>query len=118
MRTKQQVFAFTGHANTVSAIQCQAADPQIITGSSDSTVKLWDLAAGKCMTTLTHHKKGIRAVAINHSNFTFSTASTGSIRQWNSPNGDLIQNLDKQKSVINTLSINQDQVMVSGGKPI
>jgi pleiotropic regulator 1 len=41
----------------VGAIVSQRNNPQVITGSFDSSVKLWDLAAGKCMNTLTYHKK-------------------------------------------------------------
>lgn len=43
---------------------CQ--DPQVVTGSHDSTIKFWDLRhAGKTMTTLTHHKKSVRAMALH-----------------------------------------------------
>ena len=35
---------------------------KIVTGSYDATIKVWDLATGKCMTTLTHHKKAVRAL--------------------------------------------------------
>ncbi|CAI5993568.1 unnamed protein product [Closterium sp. NIES-65] len=42
---------------------CTHQDPQVITGSHDTTVKLWDLAAGKAMSTLTYHKKSVRALA-------------------------------------------------------
>ena len=38
---------------------------QIITGSHDCTVRLWDLAAGKSRVTLTNHKKSVRALAIH-----------------------------------------------------
>lgn len=68
-------------------------DPQVVTGSHDTTIKLWDLVAGKLsimfffkkivsvflfpfpiefvhhagrtMCTLTHHKKSVRAMAMH-----------------------------------------------------
>ena len=51
MRTRHQVHYLRGHDNTVGTILTNAVDPQIITGSYDLTIKLWDLAAGKCMMT-------------------------------------------------------------------
>lgn len=56
MRTKAQIHCLGGHTDTVAAVACQATNPQVITGSHDSTVRLWDLAAGKSVCTLTHHK--------------------------------------------------------------
>ena len=35
-----------GHSNTVGSIQSQTSDPQVLTGSHDSTIRLWDLVAG------------------------------------------------------------------------
>jgi WD40 repeat protein len=34
-----------------------ACRPQVVTGSHDKTVRLWDLRMGKTLATLTHHKK-------------------------------------------------------------
>lgn len=39
MRTKAQIHVLTGHTGTVSDVKCQDSDPQIITGSMDSTVR-------------------------------------------------------------------------------
>lgn len=36
---------------------------------------MWDLAAGKCMGTLTNHKKGVRAMAIHPTEFAFASGS-------------------------------------------
>ena len=38
---------------------------QVITGSHDCTIRLWDLAAGKSKVTLTNHKKSVRSVALH-----------------------------------------------------
>lgn len=116
MRTRSNIHVLSGHKGTVSDLKCQEADPQVITSSLDSTVRLWDLAAGKTMGVLTHHKKGVRALAIHPKEFTFATGSTGSIKQWKCPEGAFMQNFDGQNSIINTLSVNEDNVLFSGGK--
>jgi pleiotropic regulator 1 len=115
MRTRSNIHVLSGHKGTVSDLKCQEADPQVITSSLDSTVRLWDLAAGKTMGVLTHHKKGVRALAIHPKEFTFATGSTGSIKQWKCPEGAFMQNFDGQNSIINTMSVNEDNVLFSGG---
>lgn len=117
MRSRTQVFALTGHQHTVYDVFCQPTDPQIVTSSADATIKLWDLAAGKCMSTLTHHKKGIRALA-DGGNGTFVSGSTDHIKQWKFPNGNFMQNFSGHGSIINTLATNKDGVLFSGGKVI
>ncbi|KAI9502639.1 WD40-repeat-containing domain protein [Coemansia spiralis] len=115
IRTKQQVHVLAGHKSTVSSVQCQEADPQVITGSMDSTVRLWDLAAGKSMATLTHHKKSVRALALHPLEFGFVSASSDNIKQWRCPKGDFVQNFEGHNSIVNTLSVNSDGVLFSGG---
>ena len=62
IRTKQSIHVLGGHESTVASVLTNPVDPQVITGSMDHTIRLWDLAAGKTMATLTHHKKSIRAM--------------------------------------------------------
>ncbi|KAA6372985.1 MAG: putative Pre-mRNA-splicing factor prp5, partial [Streblomastix strix] len=38
MRTKAEVFILSGHRNTIGSMIVQEADPQIVTGSEDSTI--------------------------------------------------------------------------------
>jgi pleiotropic regulator 1 len=81
----------------------------------DSTVRLWDLAAGKTMATLTHHKKSVRALVANPNEFTFASASPENIKQWKCPEAKFIQNLSGHRSIVNTMACNADNVLVSGG---
>lgn len=39
MRTKAQIHVLAGHTGTVADVKCQESDPQVITGSMDSTVR-------------------------------------------------------------------------------
>jgi pleiotropic regulator 1 len=116
MRTRSNIHVLSGHTGTVADLKCQEADPQVITGSLDSTVRLWDLAAGKTMGVLTHHKKGIRALAVHPTEFTFASGSTGTIKQWKCPEGAFMQNFEGHNAIINTLSVNQNNVFFSGGR--
>ena len=79
---------------------------------------LWDLAAGKCMTTLTHHKKSVRALAIHPTEYSFASASAGgnNIKKWKCPEGTFVHNFVGHEAIINTLSVNQEGVMFSGGE--
>ncbi|ORE04733.1 WD40 repeat-like protein [Rhizopus microsporus var. microsporus] len=115
MRTKQAIHVLTGHTSTVSAVKCQEADPQVITGSMDSTMRLWDLAAGKTMGVLTHHKKSVRAIALHPTEFGFVSGSADAVKGWKCPEGTFIQNYERRKAIINTISVNQDGVIFSGG---
>lgn len=116
MRTRSNIHVLSGHTQTVCDLVCQEADPQVITGSLDSTVRLWDLAAGKAMGVLTHHKKGVRALAVHPEEFTFASGSTGSIKQWKCPEGAFMQNFEGHNAIINTMSVNQNNVFFTGGK--
>lgn len=118
MRTRSNVHVLSGHTGTVTDLRCQEADPQIISSSLDSTVRLWDLAAGKTMGVLTHHKKGVRALTTHPTEFTFASASTGSIKQWKCPEGAFMQNFEGHNAIINNLCVNADNVLFSGGMSI
>ena len=116
MRTREAIFTMTGHRGTVASVVCQDSEPQIISGSMDATVKLWDLAAGKSITTLTHHKKSVRTLAIHPTQYTFASGSAGghNVKTWRCPEGTLVNNM-AHDTIVNTLSVNADGVLFSGG---
>ncbi|KAE8714207.1 Protein pleiotropic regulatory locus 1 [Hibiscus syriacus] len=101
IRTKMQIFTLSGHDNTVCSVFTRPTDPQVVTGSHDSTIKFWDLRHGKTMSTLTHHKKSVRAMAPHPKDSVFR---------------EFLHNmLSQQKTIINTMAVNEDGVMATGG---
>ena len=73
------------------------------------------------MTTLTHHKKSVRAMALHPTEFTFSTASPDNIKQWKCPEGQFMRNFEGPGGVtggggiVNAMAVNADNVMFTGG---
>ncbi|GKY97938.1 hypothetical protein MPSEU_000751800 [Mayamaea pseudoterrestris] len=118
MRTKQAVQILAGHSNTVGALLVHATHPQIVTGSHDTTIKLWDMVAGKTVTTLTHHNKSVRALASAASarlENTFVSGASDALRKWQCKDGKYLQKMtDHGGSIVSSLALNEDGVMVSG----
>jgi len=65
MRTRTYTHTQQKHAHIHTHIDVHIHT----TGSHDSCIKLWDLTAGRAYTTLTHHKKSVRALAMHPSKF-------------------------------------------------
>lgn len=115
MRSKTQIHCLSGHDNTVGCLLTKSTNPQIITGSHDTTIKLWDLAAGKCMTTLTHHSKSIRAMVQPRFEQTFCSGAPDALKKWIAKDGRLVKSFTGHKAVVNAMAVNEDGVLVSGG---
>lgn len=47
--------------------------------------------------------------------YTFASGSADNIKQWMFPDGKFTQNLSGHNAIINTLAVNTDGVLVSGG---
>jgi pleiotropic regulator 1 len=106
--------------HTVASLLTKSTDPQIITGSHDMTIKLWDLAAGKCMSTLTHHQKAIRALVQPSFENTFMSGAADCLKYWQGKDGKFLKSYtanapEQRNAVVNCLAVNDDGVMVSGG---
>jgi pleiotropic regulator 1 len=99
MRTKTQV----------AAVQMQSTHPSVITGSHDTTIKMWDLVAGKYMTTLTHHQRSIRAICEPSFERTFVSGAADGLKD-GSPKMAALKSLTGHKAVVN-----DDGVLVTGG---
>jgi WD repeat-containing protein 48 len=58
-RTGARITKFVGHTDNVRDILVAQDGDTILTGSSDQTVKVWSMTAGRCMYTLTMHNDSV-----------------------------------------------------------
>ncbi|GMH08301.1 hypothetical protein Nepgr_010141 [Nepenthes gracilis] len=116
IRSKTQIHALSGHDNTVCSVFTRPMDPQVVTGSHDTTIKFWDLRNGKTMSTLTNHKKSVRALALHPKEHNFASASADNIKKFALPKGEFLHNmLSQQKTIINSMAVNEDGVLATAG---
>ena len=65
-RTGKRITKFVGHTDNVRNILINEAGDTIMTASSDQTVKVWSMAAGRCTHTLTMHNDSVWTLYSNH----------------------------------------------------
>lgn len=54
-----------GHTDNVKALLVNRDGTQVISGSSDGTIKLWSLGQQRCVKTIRVHEEGIWALQVN-----------------------------------------------------
>lgn len=58
-RAGKRITKFRGHTGNVRSILLSGSGDTVMTASSDQTVKIWSLTAGRCMHTLTMHNDSV-----------------------------------------------------------
>lgn len=109
---------FKGHR---SAVRCVAFDPEGLTlasGSSDSTIKLWDLNTGKLLNTLEgHFQNSVFSVAFDFEGRTLvSGTNKGFIEQREMSRGEIFRTLERRchGSVFSVAFDSQGRWLVGG----
>ncbi|GAA5914203.1 hypothetical protein JCM8208_001517 [Rhodotorula glutinis] len=65
-RSRKQVSRLGGHSDNIRAVQLSDDGKWLLSASSDSTVKLWSLAAQKCLHTFSHHADSVWSLFSQH----------------------------------------------------
>lgn len=60
------ITKFVGHTDNIRDILINQDGDTIMTASSDQTIKIWSLTAGRCMHTLTMHNDSVWSLYSNH----------------------------------------------------
>ncbi len=100
----------------MAAVNTLALSPNnqtLISGSTDSTIKLWNLHTEELLYTLTGHSTAVLSVAITPDGQTLASSSRdGIIKLWNLQTGEVLQTLSGGSPV----AFSPDgKILVSGG---
>ena len=67
-RSAKRITKLIGHTDNVRSILCSDDGRKVISASSDSTIKIWDLVAGRCLHTLSVHSDPVWTLISDHPN--------------------------------------------------
>lgn len=60
------VTKFVGHTDNIRSVRVNESGDTVMTASSDQTVKVWSVTAGRCMYTLTMHNDSVWSLFSDH----------------------------------------------------
>ena len=79
----ERILAGEGHSDWVAGVAFSPSGGQLASAGGDGAVKLWDLAARRCVATLSDHAGPVWAVDYHHAGgFLASGSMDGSARLW------------------------------------
>ncbi|EGW34716.1 SCF complex F-box protein MET30 [Spathaspora passalidarum NRRL Y-27907] len=81
------VKSFTGHTDGVTCLQFNRK--YLMTGSYDTTIKIWKIETGECLKTLTGHTKGVRSLVFDNQKL-ITGGLDSTIKVWNYHTGECI----------------------------
>ncbi|PIA64269.1 hypothetical protein AQUCO_00100031v1 [Aquilegia coerulea] len=125
VETSKIKMVFKGHSDYLHCIAARNSSNQIITGSEDGTVRIWDCKSGKCIYMIDPEKdtkrKGssswISCIDLDASESWMACSSGKSLSIWNLPASECITSIST-RCPTQDLLFDQNQILAVGAEPV
>jgi hypothetical protein len=105
-----------GHGAAVRAVAVTADGTRAVSGSDDTTLKVWDLERGKELATLAGHSAAIRTVAITpDGRWAVSGSEDTTLKVWDLERGEVHATLTGHAGVVWSVAIAPDRMRALSG---
>lgn len=119
---RKHVWTLTGHTDGVSAVAFSPDDKLLASGSSDTTIKLWDLSSGREVRTLAGYSDSTTAIAVSADLKLIVTGSgvmqgaeeADAITLWGGDSGGLLRTIREKFSGVSALALSPDKRLLAG----
>jgi WD40 repeat protein len=101
--TGSQTATFSGHTDEVKSVTFSSDGKSLVSGSSDKTVKLWDVQTGGVVATFIGHTSSVFSVSISVDHTTIATGSYDkTLRLWDIQTGEC-NHIIKQPGLVHSV---------------
>lgn len=104
---------YLGHGSEVMDADCSCDSSQIVSGSQDKTVIIWDVSSGQPVRRYRAHIGAVNCVCFNEDSSVFLSGSVdGSVKIWDSKSNskEPIQVLSEAKDSISCVSVTDHEI--------
>ncbi len=107
---------FAGHTKTVKSVAFHPDGKSVLSGSEDSTLRLWDIETGKEVRRFTGHTESVNSVAVSpDGRFALSGSSDKSLRLWDIETGKELRRFIGHTKTVNSIVFSPDGHQVLSG---
>jgi WD40 repeat protein len=112
----QLIQTLRGHNDVVTSVAFSPDGLTLASGSSDNTIKIWDLETWQPLFTIDAHNDVVTSVAFSPDGLTLASGSSdNTIRIWNAITGDLNMTLVGHSGSVNSIAFNPDGLTLASG---
>ncbi|KIM76258.1 hypothetical protein PILCRDRAFT_12869 [Piloderma croceum F 1598] len=105
-----------GHSNVIMSVTFSPDGTHIVSGSYDSTLRIWDALSGAHLNTLKGHSDGVTSVAFSPDGTNIVSGSyDNTLRLWNAVNGAHINTLKGHSDRITSVAFSPDGTNIVSG---
>lgn len=115
-QNQERIPTLTGHNDEVNTIALSQNGQEIVSGSDDQTIKIWNLNSQQLLRTLKGHSDWVYAVAISPDSQTLVSGSKDkNIKLWNLNTGQELRSLPTHESYVNSVAFSSDGQAIASG---
>ena len=105
-----------GHGNQVRSVAFSHDGKQVVSGSDDKTIKIWDASSGACHKTLEGHSGWVYSVAFSHDGKqVVSGSDDATIKIWDARSGACAKTLEGHSLWVYSVAFSHDGKQVVSG---
>ena len=106
----------SGHSYGVNSVSFSPDGKYLASGSSDKTIKLWDVASGICLKTLSGHSGVVYSVSFSpDGKYLASGSADKTIKLWDVASGRNLQTLRRHSGSVESVSFSPDGKYLASG---